>query len=103
MFHHSLIAACLVGVTGTAAIASSDEAWQAFRETVASTCEALATEEAGGAAVEVFVNPFGSASYGAAILRVTVPDLPSEVMVCIFDKQAGTAELTGPFEGDVTF
>ena len=72
------------------AFASSDDAWEEFRAEVHTACAALAE----GAVVEV--NPFGSERFGAAIVTVAA-GTGVERMVCIFDKQAKTAEITGPF------
>ncbi|QRZ13800.1 hypothetical protein JWJ88_03815 [Paracoccus methylovorus] len=74
--------------------ASSEEAWQQFREDVETACTTLAPQE-GETAIEV--NPFGSESYGAALLITTLADGGADRYVCIYDKQAGTAELTAPF------
>ena len=44
------------------------------------------------------MNPFGSESYGAALVTVTLKDSSADRMICVYDKQAKTAELTAPFE-----
>lgn len=75
------------------ALASSDAGWDEFRDEVEKTCAALVTDP-GEVAVEV--NPFGSASYGAALVTLTTPQ-GSDRMICIFDKQTKAAELTAPF------
>lgn len=86
-----------------AAHASSDEAWEAFRAEVEQACTALAEVPEGGE-LTVEVNPFGSESYGVALVSVTVPGMEDDApaaaadrMVCIFDKQTKAAEITGPF------
>jgi hypothetical protein len=76
------------------ALASSDEAWAEFRANVEKACSALAPAE-GETAIEI--NPFGSEHYGAALLITTLPDGGADRYVCIYDKQAGTAELSAPF------
>ncbi|MTH36240.1 hypothetical protein GL279_16710 [Paracoccus limosus] len=76
------------------ALASSDEAWAEFRANVEKACSALAPAE-GETAIEI--NPFGSEHYGAALLITTLPDGGADRYVCIYDKQAKTAELTAPF------
>ena len=44
------------------------------------------------------MNPFGSESYGAAMIITTLPDgAGADRFVCIYDKQAKTAEITAPF------
>ncbi|MDO5621957.1 MAG: hypothetical protein Q4G24_10850 [Paracoccus sp. (in: a-proteobacteria)] len=83
---YSLILAALA----TSAAASSPEAWDTWRQEVATTCLAALPD---GQIAAIQVNPWGSESYGAAIL-----DLPSgERLVCIFDKRSKAAELTAPF------
>lgn len=84
----------LLAVLATPALASSDAAWEEFRADVEKTCTALAPTE-GETAIEV--NPFGSESYGAALLITTLPDGGADRYVCIYDKKAKTAELTAPF------
>jgi hypothetical protein len=46
--------------------------------------------------VSVEVNPFGSESFGAAIVTVTA-EWGSDRMICIFDKASRKAELTAAF------
>lgn len=78
-----------------AAFASSDEAWEEFRVAVHDACTALIPDPAGETVIEV--NPFGSESYGAALLITTLPDGAADRYVCIYDKQAKTAEITAAF------
>ena len=78
----------------TPALASSDEAWIQFRADVQTACLAK-IDGPGTPAIEV--NPFGSEKFGVAIITLT-NDLKAEQIVCIYDKQTKTAELTGPFE-----
>lgn len=75
--------------------ASSDEAWEEFRAEVETACTALVPDEGGETVIEV--NPFGSESYGAALLITTLPDGAADRYVCIYDKEAKTAEITAPF------
>lgn len=75
--------------------ASSDEAWDAFRTAVAQSCRAL-VEAPASATVTVEVNPFGSESYGAALVTVGYEE-GQDRMICIYDKASGKAELTAPF------
>ena len=81
------------------AFASSDEAWAEFRADVQAKCLALqsATGSRGDTVIEV--NRFGSDRFGAALLTTTLPEAGGvERVVCIYDKQAKTAELTAPFD-----
>lgn len=78
-----------------AAWGSSDEAWDDFRASVEESCRSL-VQTASDATVTVEVNPFGSESYGAALITVGQGGT-QERMICIYDKQAATAEVTAPF------
>ena len=82
-----------VAALATPSFASSDDAWEDFRHEVAAACTAL-VQDRGEVAVEV--NPFGSESYGAAIVTLT-SDAGSDRMICVFDKETRQAELTAPF------
>lgn len=76
------------------ALASGEDEWQQFRQMVMDRC--LAQIEQGGE-ISVEVNPFGSASYGVAIVTVTSGGEGTDRMACIVDKATGAAELTAPF------
>lgn len=79
----------LIGLSGLAN-ASSGDAWEEFRAEVKAACTALAPS---GGALLVEVSPFGSESYGAAIVyQLTEAGL--DRYLCIFDKQTQKAELT---------
>lgn len=82
-------------LAGSPALASTDEAWAAFRADVLEKCRALAPE----GATSVEVNPLGSDRFGAAIVTTTAGDGETSRAICIYDKQAKTAELTAPFGG----
>lgn len=84
----------LLALAATPAAASTDEAWQEFRADVERACTALAPSQ-GETAIEV--NPFGSESYGAALLITTLPDGGADRYICIYDKATKTAEMTGAF------
>lgn len=76
------------------ALASSEDAWQDLRAAVHDACAALAPDQ-GETVIEV--NPFGSDSFGAALLITTLQDGGADRYVCIYDKAAKTAEMTAPF------
>jgi hypothetical protein len=85
---------CLVlAASGAAAHASSGDAWAEFQAEVAKVCLAL-PDAPKGAAVQV--SPFGSESYGAALITWVEAGVLQQ-QVCIFDKVAHTAELAAPF------
>ena len=79
---------------GGTASASTDEAWEIFRQDVTAACLALLNTE-GEVAMEV--NPFGSERFGLALATLTTAG-GVERIGCIFDKASGAAELTAPFE-----
>lgn len=86
------ITLCLL-VLATPAFATGDTEWDAFQAEVAATCLAL-PDAPPNAAVEV--SPFGSESYGAALVS-TITDGKLEQQICIFDKTTRAAELASPF------
>ncbi|UXU73968.1 MULTISPECIES: hypothetical protein [unclassified Paracoccus (in: a-proteobacteria)] len=75
-------------------LASGPDEWEKFRTDVETACSALAPQ---GGETAIEVNPFGSESYGAALLITSHPDGAADRYVCIYDKARGTAELTAPF------
>lgn len=87
----------LAVIAALPAFSSSEDAWDEFRAAVEAECGKL-VELPEGATTEIEVNPFGSEQFGAAIVTVTLADDTVDRMICIYDKQAKTAELTAPFE-----
>jgi hypothetical protein len=80
-------------VLATPALATGEAEWDLFQAEVAAACLALPDAPA-NAAVEV--SPFGSQTYGAALITsITAGVL--EQQVCIFDKSSRAAELASPF------
>lgn len=75
-------------VLPTAAGASSPDAWMEFRAEVRASCLAAASG-VGMSNPEVIVHPFGSESYGIAVLRQG-----ADKRICIFDKRTKAVELT---------
>lgn len=88
--------------TGGIAHASSDDAWKAFRADLAQACREKVPE---GFTVEhMRVDPFGSESYGVAVLQGTSkPDDAAQTLVCVYDKKEKTAEMSGPVSEEVSF
>ena len=89
----------LVLVIGTSGIlpasASSGDAWQAMRQKVRAGCLAKANTMSLGK-VDVSVDPFGTESYGTAILiKRGVPRQASLAYVCVMDKRTGEFEVGG--------
>lgn len=93
----TLMAAPLAFAAALPALSSSEDAWAEFRSAVEAECGKL-VEAPADATTEIEVNPFGSETYGAALVTVTLKDGNADRMICVYDKQAKTAELTAPFE-----
>jgi hypothetical protein len=82
--------------------ASSDDAWTAFRASVSTACTAAAKKEYANPIV--VVDPFGSETYGVALVYARTPvgkNSPPEnsitTAVCVYDKETHRAELSGGF------
>ena len=84
---------CLIPLIAAPAFADGDASWEAFRKDVATACLALVQ---GPGETQIEVNPFGSESYGVALVDLVAP-AGTDRMVCIYDKVTKKAELTGPF------
>ena len=86
------LALCLA-LIASPAFASSPDAWEEFRQMVQTACAAL-VQDPGEVTIEV--NPFGSESFGAALVSVATSQA-TDRRICIVDKVTGKAELTAPF------
>ena len=99
MFRMILPAAlALVPALASPLSASTDEAWETFRADVEAKCLALQGASGSQGETVIEVNRFGSERFGAALLTTTLAGGGQERAVCIYDKQAQTAELTAPFD-----
>jgi hypothetical protein len=92
------ITAALVVVAGALAgpaLAASDDAWEAFRADVEAKC--LAAAEPLFQTATATVDPFGSASYGLALVTGPAKGATETTIsaICVFDKQAKTVEIGG--------
>jgi hypothetical protein len=83
--------------------ASSDDAWTSFRADVTTACSAQAKKLYTNPIV--VVDPFGSDSYGVALIYARTPapkgaphDNSLTTAVCVYDKKTHKAELSGGFE-----
>lgn len=77
--------------------ASSGDAWEEFRQDVEKACLAAAVGVLDVTAVRV--DPYGSESYGFAVLFGTETGTTSERMVaCAYGKASQVAEISGPLE-----
>ncbi|MDO5529910.1 MAG: hypothetical protein Q4F71_10950 [Paracoccus sp. (in: a-proteobacteria)] len=84
-------------LTASAAAASTEAEWEKFRSEVETACAAL-VDAPDYTETKIEVNPFGSESYGAALVSVHYPgEAGTDRMICIYDKESASAELTAPF------
>jgi hypothetical protein len=83
---------CLAGLASPAQ-ASSEDAWEEFRADVERACLALVREQG---TVTIEVNPFGSESYGIALITVKA-DWGEDRLACVYDKVTQKAELSASF------
>lgn len=84
----------------SAAFASSDGAWAEFEQKVRTSCTAVAN----GALTNpsVAVDPFGTESYGVAVLTGKPKGAKTAVSyLCVMDKKTGKAELGSELGADV--
>ena len=92
-------ALCLISLIAAPAFADGDgdgdgdASWEAFRKGVANACRALVQ---GPGKTQIEVIPFGSESYGAALVDLVAP-AETDRMDCIHDKVTKKAELSAPF------
>ena len=86
--------ALVLSILAGPALASSGDAWDQFRADVGAACLAL-VQAPGTATVEV--NPFGSDSYGVAVVTLT-SGAGTDRMICVYDKASKKAELSAPFD-----
>ncbi|WP_378132281.1 hypothetical protein [Chelatococcus sp. GCM10030263] len=91
--------AVLVIAAATGAQASSEEAWDEMRAAVRNQCLQLAKAQSLGQ-VDVEVDPFGSESYGLALLvtgrkgqTAKAGGDQGRAFLCVMDKRSGKAEL----------
>lgn len=81
------------------ALASSDDAWDAFAKDVAAKCTVLA--EGRIEQPKVVVDPFGTESYGVAILTGKAVGADAVVSsICVYDKKSQAAEIGGELPAD---
>lgn len=77
------------------ALASSSDAWAAFKADVEAKCVAALPETLKNQTV--FVDETGTEAYGVALIAGRSESEKARVtFACVYDKQAKTAQLTGP-------
>jgi hypothetical protein len=90
-----LVAIALSLLPAVESYAASPEAWQEFRIDVERACLALAVSLD---RPKVIVNPFGTESYGVAMLIDAQSGGSNETYACVYEKRTKRAELSGPFD-----
>jgi hypothetical protein len=96
----AVLAAVFLHAPLSPAVASSEGEWEEFRQKVTTACSVLAAEQM--TVDTIRVDPFGTESYGIAI--ITGRSAGPEERVCVYHKAADVAELSGaiPQAADVT-
>ena len=82
------------------ALAASGDAWAEFAAKVDDSCVTATSGILENA--KAVVDPFGSESYGLAIVTGTVTAGQTAAIVCVFDKQAETVQIGGELNVTVT-
>lgn len=94
-----VLASAFLAVTGGSALASSDDAWEAFRKDVETAC--LAAAEPLIARPAARVDPFGSESYGLALVTGPAKGADVEIAaICVYDKKTKAVEIGGELPAD---
>jgi hypothetical protein len=98
----STAALVMLMIAAQPSAASSPDAWDEFRQKVATNCVALAV--AGNfRAATARVDPFGTESYGVALVTGTLKQgVGPATAICVMDKKTGKAELSGESKDWVT-
>lgn len=79
------------------AYASSSGAWEEFQKDVHDSC--VAASQGAMNVMRVEVDPYGSESYGFAVLfGFQSGDPKQRILVCAYSKRDQTAEVSAPFE-----
>ncbi|QQR36846.1 hypothetical protein JI749_04230 [Devosia oryziradicis] len=94
----TVTAITLAGIGG--AMASSGDAWEEFAAEVEQGC--LAATEGVFTEPSAVVDPFGSESFGLAIVSGEFPSGGQGSIICVFNKQTGAVEVGGELPVAVT-
>jgi len=95
MLKHIVVASCIAVSAGQAGAASND-AWAAFAAEVEQSC--LAATSGILKHGEAIVDPYGSESYGLAIVSGEAAPGARRSIICVFDKQSRTVEIGGELD-----
>jgi len=90
------ILAIALTIVSYPAYGSSGDAWAAFRTEVEHACVAAAGETLRD--TFAIVDPFGSESYGLAIIRGQSMGDDTIYMICVLDKRTRQVELSGELD-----
>jgi len=93
-----LVAVALVLLPIVESYAASPKAWEEFRIDVERACLALAVSLD---RPNVIVNPFGTESYGVAMLIGAEKGGEVETYACVYEKRTKRAELSAPFDSPI--
>jgi hypothetical protein len=88
----------LAGMSGAEHVqASSPDAWEEFQQEVESSC--VAASQGMLQVMSVTVDPYGSESYGFAVLTGFEKGNPKQrMLVCAYSKRDQRAEISAPFD-----
>ena len=93
------LAACIASLIALPAAASSGDAWKEFSAEVQARC--LGAIEGVMEKPKIVVDPFGSQSYGLAIIKGKAKGTKTEIsQICVFDKKNKTVEIGGELSRD---
>lgn len=97
-----VLIATFVGSLALPAFASSEAAWEEMRADVEAKCRALAEQSAEQSAegkdVTIEVSPFGTQSYGVAMVSTPGDNNQVDRRICVFSKKDKAAELSDSLE-----
>jgi hypothetical protein len=87
----------LLGLSPGCAEAASETAWEEFRAHVDAACRDLVKDQV--SEPRTLVDPFGSSSYGLALVTGTPKggNKPAG-FICVYDKASGRAEIGGELD-----
>lgn len=84
----------LASTNATVSYASTHEAWEEFRKDVEKTCKAATSDLIENP--KVILDPFGSASFGLAIVRgKSTYNKHKLEIICVYDKKSKAVEISG--------
>lgn len=90
-------ATAFLALTMQQATASSDDAWDDFRHDVEQACTKAAEQTM--KIEDIKVDPYGSESYGFAVINGFEKDNKAlQNVVCVFDKKTKEVEVSGFFD-----